>query len=319
MKKIRINELARELEVKPGVIIDMLPELGVHEKKTHSSSIDEDVALILRQRLTGFGGPSEESPETSNGHIHEALADAQETHSAAPLAERIVPPVSTPAATPAQPARAESALASPETTPPAAVPAGAAIAAPGPPAQSASAEAQPASAEPERVIPKFQPLRPPLGSGGAIHPPLAHPPPMSAEQARSSAISPEQARTPGSTPVNRNISIPARPLPQSSPRLGALTPATTPVGPRQPLPSEARPGPGMAAPPRQPRLAPTDEISARQPAGTTPTGASRRRLNRDRRSPPRMWSRLDQEDLPLRPRVLQERPFPRVPRLLVLA
>ena len=44
MKKIRINELARELEVKPGVIIDLLPELGVQEKKTHSSSIDEDVA-----------------------------------------------------------------------------------------------------------------------------------------------------------------------------------------------------------------------------------------------------------------------------------
>ncbi len=53
MKKIRINELARELEVKPGAIIDMLPELGVQEKKTHSSSIDEDVALALRQRLTG--------------------------------------------------------------------------------------------------------------------------------------------------------------------------------------------------------------------------------------------------------------------------
>ena len=44
MKKIRINELARELEVKPGVILDLLPELGVQEKKTHSSSVDEDVA-----------------------------------------------------------------------------------------------------------------------------------------------------------------------------------------------------------------------------------------------------------------------------------
>ncbi|MGH8162786.1 MAG: translation initiation factor IF-2 N-terminal domain-containing protein, partial [Rhodanobacteraceae bacterium] len=44
MKKTRINELARELEVKPGVILDLLPELGVREKKTHSSSIEEDVA-----------------------------------------------------------------------------------------------------------------------------------------------------------------------------------------------------------------------------------------------------------------------------------
>ena len=41
MSKIRINELARELEVKPNVILDMLPELGVADKKTHSSSIDD--------------------------------------------------------------------------------------------------------------------------------------------------------------------------------------------------------------------------------------------------------------------------------------
>ena len=45
MVKIRINELARELEVKPNVILDMLPELGVTEKKTHSSSVDEPVAM----------------------------------------------------------------------------------------------------------------------------------------------------------------------------------------------------------------------------------------------------------------------------------
>src|SRR5450759_2407326 len=49
MNKIRINELARELEVKAHEILDRLPELGVSEKKTHSSSIDEDVAIKLRQ------------------------------------------------------------------------------------------------------------------------------------------------------------------------------------------------------------------------------------------------------------------------------
>jgi translation initiation factor IF-2 len=57
MSKVRVNELARELEVKPGVILELLPELGVHEKKTHSSSLDEDVALELRRRLGGTGGP----------------------------------------------------------------------------------------------------------------------------------------------------------------------------------------------------------------------------------------------------------------------
>ncbi len=51
MKKIRINELARELEVTNTVILDMLPELGVAEKRPTSSSIDEDVALIIKDRL----------------------------------------------------------------------------------------------------------------------------------------------------------------------------------------------------------------------------------------------------------------------------
>src|SRR5947199_10493085 len=71
MKKIRINELARELEVKPGVILDLLPELGVQEKKTHSSSVDEETAIILRQRLAGSG----ERFERSNGHVSDGEQD----------------------------------------------------------------------------------------------------------------------------------------------------------------------------------------------------------------------------------------------------
>jgi len=42
--QVRINELARELEVKAKAIIDLLPGFGVAEKKTHSSSIPVDVA-----------------------------------------------------------------------------------------------------------------------------------------------------------------------------------------------------------------------------------------------------------------------------------
>ncbi len=44
--QIRINELARELEVKAKAIIDYLPEAGVTEKKTHSSSIEVEVARL---------------------------------------------------------------------------------------------------------------------------------------------------------------------------------------------------------------------------------------------------------------------------------
>src|SRR5579871_5396153 len=89
MKKIRINELARELEVKAHEILDKLPELGVQEKKTHSSSIDDDVADKLR---VAFGheplGPSNE-PE-SVPELEEAPAGS--APSAAPVAETTVAP-----------------------------------------------------------------------------------------------------------------------------------------------------------------------------------------------------------------------------------
>ncbi len=52
MSKVRINDLARELEVKSKVILDLLPEVGVTEKKTHSSSVEEDEAVRVRAALT---------------------------------------------------------------------------------------------------------------------------------------------------------------------------------------------------------------------------------------------------------------------------
>src|ERR1700690_1002824 len=90
MKKIRINELARGLEVKAPEILDRLPELGVAEKKTHSSSIDEDVAIKLR-RLYGFDVPDlEPEPEPEIAVIEETpeapAADVAEVPAARPVA-----------------------------------------------------------------------------------------------------------------------------------------------------------------------------------------------------------------------------------------
>ena len=50
--KIRINDLARELEVKSKEILDALPEVGVKEKKTHSSSIEDHEADLVRRYFT---------------------------------------------------------------------------------------------------------------------------------------------------------------------------------------------------------------------------------------------------------------------------
>src|SRR5437763_11802805 len=48
MSKVRINDLARELEVKSKAILDALPEVGVTEKKTHSSSLEDHEAEKVR-------------------------------------------------------------------------------------------------------------------------------------------------------------------------------------------------------------------------------------------------------------------------------
>ncbi|MGH9479042.1 MAG: translation initiation factor IF-2 N-terminal domain-containing protein, partial [Terriglobales bacterium] len=53
MAKIRINILARELEVKSQVILDALTAVGYTEKKTHSSAVEEEDAERVRRYLRG--------------------------------------------------------------------------------------------------------------------------------------------------------------------------------------------------------------------------------------------------------------------------
>ncbi|MGI9073992.1 MAG: translation initiation factor IF-2 [Bryobacteraceae bacterium] len=284
MKKIRINELARELEVKPGVIIELLPELGVQEKKTHSSSIDEDVAIILRERLTGSGGSQRDVPESSNGHLQEHRAEdaspadgeqpgATPSAVAEPPAEPSAsqPPRAGEGATPGRPpirppvqrtegepskvlpsAGLEQPHAPEMPTGPSPTTAGAAI--PGTPGDSAQA-----APEAKRPASKFSPLRPPMGgTGGAVHPPLASP-----------AAHPA---APG--PINRSISIPARPAPLPSP--GSSAGGVVPSGPRQPLPGETRPRPDIPERPWRPSSvsASPGSASPAAPAAFTPGAPS---------------------------------------------
>src|ERR1700730_16653555 len=62
MSKVRINDLARELEVKSKAILDSLPVVGVTEKKTHSSSLEEHEAEKVRAY---FRAAAEAQPATS--------------------------------------------------------------------------------------------------------------------------------------------------------------------------------------------------------------------------------------------------------------
>src|ERR1700739_4384225 len=76
--QVRINELARELEVKAKAIIALLPGFGVTEKKTHSSSIPVDVAEKVRSAIQGQAqaDAAAESAAVSEKQARDAAAKA---------------------------------------------------------------------------------------------------------------------------------------------------------------------------------------------------------------------------------------------------
>ena len=173
MKKIRINELARELEVKAHEILERLPEVGVSEKKTHSSSIDEDAAVRLR-RLYGHDVPDyvpDESDVAEEEHREAAQAEPAESGPTGPAAE------GGEAAQPVSAAREEGAPERPAEGP-------------------AAAAEGPALGEARPVAPIRPPLAgrpdPPARSGGASA--GSHPAPAPAE-APAPAV--PAARAPG--------------------------------------------------------------------------------------------------------------------------
>jgi len=55
--KVRINDLARELEVKSKAILDALAQVGIVEKKTHSSSLEVHEAELVRRYFKSHPAP----------------------------------------------------------------------------------------------------------------------------------------------------------------------------------------------------------------------------------------------------------------------
>ena len=77
MGTIRINELARELEVKSKAIIDLLPQLGVTEKTSHSSALEGEIADQVRAHFRSQGdepAAGEAPAETAGPAAQPALA-----------------------------------------------------------------------------------------------------------------------------------------------------------------------------------------------------------------------------------------------------
>src|SRR5271168_1507746 len=98
--QVRINELARELEVKAKAIIDLLAGYGVTEKKTHSSSIPVDVAEKVREHLKGVAD-AEAAVEASAKQEKDARDAAARAARMRPAAAPVAPapaPASAPVA-----------------------------------------------------------------------------------------------------------------------------------------------------------------------------------------------------------------------------
>ena len=136
MSKVRINDLAREMEVKSRQVLDLLAELGLGEGKTHSSSIEDHEAEKVRaqfargSRSAGSGASTRGSqtiaPKIDLSHVskpgdvmkailakkQEEEAEARRSHapakpaaaaSAKTAATAAVPAAPAPPATPARP------------------------------------------------------------------------------------------------------------------------------------------------------------------------------------------------------------------------
>src|SRR5437667_1774876 len=259
--QVRINELARELEVKAKAIIDLLPGYGVTEKKTHSSSIPADVAEKVRKKILGAAEEEAQAEAAAKAEkeAKEAAAKAARLRPAAPVAPpqaSVAPAAVKPSApaSPAAPAAKPSAPAAPTATAPAAPKALTPTPAPAvlPPAEKPAA---PAAAAPKPI-----PIRP--APAGAPATPAGARPSAPARPATPSGTQPSgnrpAAAAPGAVPGRpggvARPGAPARPLPTGN--RGPMP--SGPTGNRGPLPDTGResrpsgPRPGQPMRPQQP-------------------------------------------------------------------
>ena len=227
INQVRINELARELEVKAKAIIDLLPGFGVTEKKTHSSSIPADVAVKVRATIQGQAQAEAdaEARAKSEKEAKDAAAKAALRKPAVPPAPSAAASVASPAPKPVAPAAPPPAVAAPVA--PAPVPA---------PVAPASAVPKPVAPQAPAVAPVPQPApMPPAAKPATPQPTAAKPAAPQPGQPLRPISAPSQT---SSTPSPPRPSAPAQPNPP-----GAMRPAASPQRqgqPSRPMPSGNR-------------------------------------------------------------------------------
>jgi len=259
MSKVRINDLAREMEVKSRQILDVLAELGLGEGKTHSSSIEDHEADKVRaqfqhgSRPAGHGGSSSRAsqsiaPKIDLSHVSKPgdvmkaiLAKKQEQEAEARRSH--VPP-----------SKAPTAVVTKAPAKPAA------------PAQIATTLSAPAPARPEprKIVPQPRPA-PPI-----VQPPtpaIASKPPAGAVVAKAPAGA-AAARPVVTVVPPQNVVV--KPPTATTPASGPPKPAATEQTPAATKPVVVAPKPAAAAP------APPVPIAPERPevvASTAPAAA----------------------------------------------
>jgi translation initiation factor IF-2 len=306
MSKIRINDLARELEVKSKEILDVLTTVGVTEKKTHSSSLEDHEAELVRKHLRGRseGAPSsakasraahgDEGIKTkidlSNisrpGDVLRAITQQKGVAEHPAARPAVKPPVEKPAV--------EAKAGAPKAVPPKPV-----IDAPAPPAPRMVTPASVAAGyRPPTVvvIPPKIPVAPPAATTPAATSSTAAPPAIAAPlRATSPAAQPpahNNVTQMQDAPAKSGASIAPPPrmiMPQTGPRPVYKAPLAAPGAPApstasRPMPGRPVPGqpifqrtarpqaPGSARPPLRPGERRPMHPTRVAPAGSRPLG-----------------------------------------------
>ena len=281
--KIRINDLARELEVKSKVILDSLTAVGVTEKKTHSSSITVEEAEKVRVHVKGGGsssassrasGRAAEGIETKIDWSHvskpgdvlkELLAKKQ--HPAAP-ARPEPKPEPKPIAVPASSAKPIAKPAAPATPPVAAKPAVPAAPTPAAPEVPAPRLIKPPAEAPTRPVYKVpEPPRapePPVEEVAEIaaaeevvapEAPVPTPPPAAVEAEPALPVEAPIPVMPATTPQPPAASAQTLAAPAAPARPGAPKPGQPIVPQRRMVMPQTGPRPVYQAPPPRPQAA----------------------------------------------------------------
>ncbi|MGH9792062.1 MAG: translation initiation factor IF-2 [Candidatus Acidiferrales bacterium] len=226
--QIRINDLARELEVKAKIILEYLPELGLAEKKTHSSSLDVEVAEKVRAHFRA-AAEAEEAAERAAVARDRAAKDAKEKQRQAAKTAPAPPVTATPAPAPGAPAAKPTVVLPSEVIKPA-------------PAEGAA---------PPAVKPAAPALQPATKPAQPAAPPPATRPPMRPAATASDASKPvappsRPVRMP--TPPPKPMVVPGQPIAKLP-----MRPPMRPGGPPRPG-SGQRPGGGRPGGPGRPSL-----------------------------------------------------------------